>query len=93
MRFQVMGGSFMRPPTPVELEKMCALVEQAMQEGAVGLSTGLIYLPGSFAKTDEIVALAIIARPMYPSNGQIGDVIGCDLGCGTEVTASLSSPG
>ena len=61
VRFQVMGGSFMRPPTPAELEKMCALDEQAMQEGAVGLSTGLIYLPGSFAKTDEIVALAKVA--------------------------------
>ena len=61
VRFQVMGGSFMRPPTPAELEKMCALVEQAMQEGAVGLSTGLIYLPGSFAKTDEIIALAKVA--------------------------------
>ncbi|MEI8090291.1 MAG: D-aminoacylase [Opitutaceae bacterium] len=61
VRFQVMGGSFMRPPTPAELEKMCALVEQAMRDGAVGLSTGLIYLPGSFAKTDEIVALAKVA--------------------------------
>ena len=61
VRFQVMGGSFMRPPTPAELDKMRALVEQAMQDGAVGLSTGLIYLPGTFAKTDEIVALAKVA--------------------------------
>ncbi|MEO6245065.1 MAG: amidohydrolase family protein, partial [Opitutaceae bacterium] len=58
VRGQVMGGSFARPPTADELAKMCALVEQAMQDGAVGLSTGLIYLPGTFAKTDEIVALA-----------------------------------
>lgn len=61
VRGQVMGGSFMRPPTPAELEKMRALVEQAMKDGAVGLSTGLIYLPGTFAKTDEIVALAKVA--------------------------------
>jgi len=61
VRFQVMGGSFMRPPTPAELDQMRALVEQAMQDGAVGLSTGLIYLPGTFAKTDEIVALAEVA--------------------------------
>ena len=61
VRGQIMGGSFMRPPTPAELEKMRALVEQAMQDGAVGLSTGLIYLPGTFAKTDEIVALAKVA--------------------------------
>ncbi len=56
-----MGGQFDRPPTPEELEKMKALVDQAMKEGAVGLSTGLIYLPGSFSKTDEIVELAKVA--------------------------------
>lgn len=61
VRGQVMGGSFARPPTPAELDKMCALVDRAMQAGAVGLSTGLIYLPGTFAKTDEIVALAKVA--------------------------------
>ena len=61
VRFQVMGGSFARPPTPAELDQMCALVEKAMSDGAVGLSTGLIYLPGTFAKTDEIVALAKVA--------------------------------
>jgi N-acyl-D-amino-acid deacylase len=61
VRGQVMGGSFARPPTPAELESMRAYVEQAMQDGAVGLSTGLIYLPGTFAKTDEIVALAKVA--------------------------------
>lgn len=61
VRGQVMGGSFARPPTPAELERMRGLVDQAMQDGAVGLSTGLIYLPGTFAKTDEIVALAKVA--------------------------------
>lgn len=58
VRSQVMGGSFARPPTDVELEQMRARVEQAMKDGAVGLSTGLIYLPGTFATTGEIVALA-----------------------------------
>jgi N-acyl-D-amino-acid deacylase len=47
-----------RPPTAEELTRMEALVEQGMKEGAVGLSTGLIYVPGTYAKTDEIVALA-----------------------------------
>lgn len=61
VRGQVMGGSFARPPTAAELTQMCALTEQAMRDGAVGLSTGLIYLPGTFAKTDEIVALAKVA--------------------------------
>jgi N-acyl-D-amino-acid deacylase len=40
---------------------MKALVAQAMKDGAVGLSTGLIYLPGTFARTDEIVELAKVA--------------------------------
>src|SRR5437588_823322 len=40
---------------------MKQLVEQAMKDGAVGLSTGLIYLPGVFSKTDEIVELAKVA--------------------------------
>lgn len=58
VRFQVMGGSFMRPPTAEELAKMRALVERAMKDGAVGLSTGLIYLPGVYTKTDELIELA-----------------------------------
>ncbi len=61
VRGQVMGGSFARPPTADELAKMCDLVDRGMRDGAVGLSTGLIYLPGTFAKTDEIVALAKVA--------------------------------
>jgi N-acyl-D-amino-acid deacylase len=40
---------------------MKSLVDKAMQDGAVGISTGLIYLPGVFSKTDEIVALAKVA--------------------------------
>ncbi len=50
-----------RAPTPEEVQKMEAVVEQAMKDGAVGLSTGLIYVPGTYAKTDEIVALARVA--------------------------------
>ena len=47
-----------RAPTPEELEKMRAIVRQAMEEGAVGIASSLIYPPGSFAKTDELIALA-----------------------------------
>jgi len=61
VRSRVMGGSFMRPPTDDEISRMKALVEQAMKDGAVGLSTGLIYLPGTFAKTEEIIDLARVA--------------------------------
>ena len=83
VRGQVMGGSFARPPTAGELAKMCALVDQAMQDGAVGLSTGLLYLPGTFAKTDEIVALAkaaaahdgIYASHMRQENAQIREAL------------------
>jgi len=50
-----------RAPTPEELEQMESLVEQGMKDGAVGLSTGLIYVPGTYAKTDEIVSLARVA--------------------------------
>jgi N-acyl-D-amino-acid deacylase len=61
VREKAMGGSFDRPPSASELERMKALVEQAMEDGAVGLSTGLIYLPGAFSKTDELVELAKVA--------------------------------
>lgn len=61
VRSEAMGGSFDRLPTDAELARMKELVDQGMRDGAVGLSTGLIYLPGTFAKTDEIVALAKIA--------------------------------
>jgi len=58
VRTKVMGGSFDRPPTADELARMKSLVEQGMKDGAVGFSTGLIYLPGTFTKTDEIIELA-----------------------------------
>lgn len=51
-----------REPTAEELKKMEAIVEQGMKDGAVGLSTGLIYVPGTYAKTDEVVALARVAK-------------------------------
>ena len=47
-----------RAPTPDELQRMTQLVEQAMEEGAVGVSSALIYAPGFYAKTDELIALA-----------------------------------
>jgi dihydroorotase/N-acyl-D-amino-acid deacylase len=51
-------GDVNRAPTPAELEKMKALVEQAMQQGALGISTALIYPPGHYAKTEELIELA-----------------------------------
>jgi dihydroorotase/N-acyl-D-amino-acid deacylase len=50
-----------KAPTPVQLEQMKALVAQAMKDGALGISTALIYPPGHYAKTDELIALASVA--------------------------------
>lgn len=54
-------GDMNRDPTPPELEKMKALVAQAMEQGALGISTALIYPPGHYAKTEELIELAKVA--------------------------------
>src|SRR5262249_60700015 len=54
-------GDVNRAPTPEELEKMKSLVAQAMQQGALGVSTALIYPPGHYAKTEELIELARVA--------------------------------
>jgi len=64
-------GNANRPPTDAELTKMEELVDQAMKDGTWGLATGLIYNPGTYAKTDEIIALAkVVAKHhgMYASH-------------------------
>ena len=58
---RVVIGDQDRAPTPQELTAMKELVAQAMQDGAVGLSTALIYAPGTYATTEEIIELAKIA--------------------------------
>ena len=58
IRQLVMGDDYRRVATPAEVEKMAALVEQAMREGAAGLSTGLEYDVGSYSETSELVALS-----------------------------------
>ncbi len=56
-------GAQRRAPKPKELSKMKALVDEAMRAGAFGLSTGLVYPPGSFAKTHEIIELCkVVAK-------------------------------
>ena len=50
-----------RQPTPEELNEMKQMVAQAMLDGAVGMSTGLTYVPGTYARTDELVELAKVA--------------------------------
>jgi N-acyl-D-amino-acid deacylase len=60
-----------RPPTAAELARMQALVRQAMEEGALGVGSSLIYAPAFYARTDELIALAKAASPyggMYISH-------------------------
>jgi N-acyl-D-amino-acid deacylase len=52
-----------RPPTPAEMERMRALVRQEMEAGALGIGSSLIYAPGTFAKTEELVELCKAAAP------------------------------
>lgn len=60
VREAVMGNE-RRTPTPAEMDKMKALVAQGMADGALGLSTGLQYVPGSYAEASEITDLARVA--------------------------------
>ncbi|MFM2144105.1 MAG: hypothetical protein RLZZ476_2649 [Verrucomicrobiota bacterium] len=107
VRKEGMGGSFIRVPGEEQLKKMQQFVDAAMQDGAVGLSTGLIYVPGSFAKTDEITALAkVVAKHdgIYVSHMRYETVkifdaldelmrIARDSGCRAEVShIKLSGP-
>jgi N-acyl-D-amino-acid deacylase len=68
IRREVMGMTD-AAPTPEQLERMKSLVERAMKDGAIGLSTGLYYAPGNFAKTEEVIALSKVAA----ANGGIYD--------------------
>jgi dihydroorotase/N-acyl-D-amino-acid deacylase len=60
VRRRVMGSEN-RAPTPEELEQMKDLVRQAMEDGAIGLSTGLKYIPGAYSRTEEVIELAKVA--------------------------------
>jgi N-acyl-D-amino-acid deacylase len=62
LRLEAMGSE-RRPPTPDELARMRGMTREAMEAGALGLSTGLVYVPGMYADEDEIAELAAEARP------------------------------
>lgn len=61
IRRQVMGDDFRRTATPAEIVRMETLVDQEMRSGAIGLSSGLEYEVGSYASTEEVVAMARVA--------------------------------
>lgn len=85
-------GDAQRDPTAEEQRKMEQLVEEAMKAGAVGFSTGLIYIPGTFAKTPEVVALAKVAaryKGVYASHirnegDQVTDAVNEAINIGRE---------
>lgn len=100
MNLRVLGAGFDdRPLTAAELDRLRALVDEEMAEGALGIGTALIYPPGRFARTDELVALsAVVGRHggTYISHMRSeGDqflecldellAIGREAGCRTEV--------
>ncbi len=60
---EIVMGMEAGEPTPEEMERMKELVRESMEQGAYGLSTGLIYLPGRFAKTEEVIELVKIISP------------------------------
>jgi len=60
VRSEVMGMSDAKP-TPAQIDRMKSLVDTAMNEGAIGLSTGLYYAPGSYSSTEEVIELAKVA--------------------------------
>lgn len=66
-----------REPTAAELETMRGHVKKAMNEGAIGLSTGLFYVPGTYASTEEVIELAKVAAGYH---GAIYDTHDRDLG-------------
>ena len=59
-RVNVLGRAN-RAPSPAELDQMRALTAKAMEDGALGVASALIYAPGNYARTDELVALAEVA--------------------------------
>jgi len=56
-------GDVTRHPTPAEMAQMGALIDSAMRDGAMGVGTGLIYLPSTFFSTEELIALTKFAVP------------------------------
>lgn len=76
-----------RPPTPDELDAMRAYVATGMEQGALGLSTGLFYVPGYYAETEEVIELAKVAA----QRGGLYDTHDRDLGAAYRGIGYLAS--
>lgn len=97
IRQQVMGDDQRRAPTAEELDRMRALVREGMEMGALGFSTGLMYEPGMFSETAEVVALAQVAAErggVYDSHVRdpVHDFVGSDREA-VEVAERAGLPG
>jgi N-acyl-D-amino-acid deacylase len=104
VRMNVMGPE-RREPTEAEMAEMQRLVDEGMQAGAIGLSSGLIYVPGAYTKTEELIGLAkVVAKygGIYTSHirnegaGVMKAVaeaieIGEAAGCGVQISHHKSS--
>ncbi|MGE0123464.1 MAG: amidohydrolase family protein [Vicinamibacterales bacterium] len=75
-----------RDPTPAELARMVGLVRDGMRAGAFGMSSGLYYAPGSYSKTDEVIAMA---RPVAESGGSYTSHIRDEADYGVGVVAAV----
>ncbi len=87
VREEVLGREA-RAPTPGEMETMKELVRQGMEEGALGLSSGLFYVPGTYAETGELVELARVAAEF---GSAVYDTHDRDLGAAYQGIGYLNS--
>ena len=97
IRNEVLGDDQQRAPTAEELETMRALVREGMELGAFGLSTGLMYEPGMFSETAEVIALAMEAAEyggVYDSHvrNPVHDFVGSDREV-VEIAETAQLPG
>lgn len=97
VRNEVLGDDQQRAPTAEELEAMRALVREGMELGAFGLSTGLMYEPGMFSETAEVIALAMEAAQyggVYDSHvrNPVHDFVGSDREV-VEIAETAGLPG
>lgn len=104
LRYNAMGMD-QRPPTGAELAEMKRLLAEGMDAGAIGMSTGLVYPPGAWAETPELVELANVVAPyggIYTSHirneglgvqGAVAEAmsIGQQAGCGVQISHHKSA--
>lgn len=94
IRWCVMGGSKARKPTSEEMSQMKALIAEGMQDGAVGISTGLSYIPGRYADIQELVDCVKIVAKMdgiYASHLRMHDGFEKSLSEAIEIATKAGS--